>query len=252
MKTTRKMALLLAIIMLFSAMLCSCGTSTGGTYKSSSESKSGGGMKDAVENPYKLYATKNVSYDKYIEASTNGYLASEMKGILKILSKADDYEDIYDDFEEDWEDQYEDLVDDYGKNLKVTLKLEEKEEIKSKDLKSYQENFRNYGDTLKNYVEDYKDLDKDDIKDMAEDLGITKSDLDKAVDYLEKIATALRKCEVTEGYELDYTITIKGSEDEDEYDNTFVVVKVNGHWVNTTLFEAALREIAYYVRYATR
>ena len=231
MKTTRKIALLLVTIMLLTTVLCSCG----------------GGMKGAVENPYKLYATKNVSYDKYIEASTNGYLASEMKGVLKILSKTDDYEDIYDEFEEDWENQYEDLVDEYGKNLKVTLKLEEKEEIKSKDLKSYQEEFRDTGKYLKDVVDDYKDLDKDDIKEMARDFGITKSDLDKAVDYLEKIATALRKCEVKEGYELDYTITIKGSEDEDEFDETFVVVKVNGHWVNADLFEAALSKIDYYI-----
>ena len=170
-----------------------------------------------------------------------------MKGIVKILSKTDDYEDIYDEFEEDWENQYEDLVDEYGKNLKVTLKLEEKEEIKSKDLKSYQEEFRDTGKYLKDVVDDYKDLDKDDIKEMARDFGITKSDLDKAVDYLEKIATALRKCEVKEGYELDYTITIKGSEDEDEFDETFVVVKVNGHWVNADLFEAALSKIDYYI-----
>ena len=203
-------------------------------------------MKGAVENPTKLTATKNVSYDKYIETFTNGYLASELKNILKIVSKMDDYEDIYDDFKDDWEYQYEVGVDEYGKNLKVTLKFEEKEEIKSKDLKSYQETFRGYGDTLKNYVKRYKDLDKDDIKELAEDFGLKKSDLDKGIEYLDKIADALRKCDVKEGYELDYTVTIKGSEDENEYDNTFVAIKINGHWINPTSFTTVLRQVLRY------
>ena len=200
-------------------------------------------MKDAVENPYKLHATKNVSYDTYIETLTNGYLASKLKSIVKIASKMDLNEDVYDDFKEDWEDDYEDLVDEYGKNLKVTLKLEEKEEIKSKDLKSYQEELRSTGEYFKDIVEDYEDLDEDYVKDLAEDLGITKSDLDKIIDYFNDIGTALYKCEVTEGYELDYTVTIKGDDDEDEFYSTFVVIKVDGYWINPKFFTTIVEDV---------
>ena len=237
MKTTGKIALLLVTVMLFTTVLCSCG---------------GGSMNGAVENPIKLVINQNVSLDKFIETYTNGLFASELKSLVKIASKMDDYEDVYDDFEDDWEDQIDYFQDEYGKNLKVTVKFDDKDEMKSKDLKSYQETFRGYGDTLKDYVKAYNKLDKDDIEDIADELGVKKSDLDSAVKYMDTIATALKKCEVKAGYELEVTATIKGSDDEDETENTYYVIKIGSNWICPTFFRQVYNKVLGYYYGLTR
>ena len=231
MKTTGKIALLLVIIMVFTSVLCSCG---------------GGSKSSAIEGPTTLNNKKKVTLDESIDAYTNGYFAKELKALAKIAAKTDDYEDIYDDFEEMWEDQYDEYVDDYGKNFKITVKITDEDDIKSKDLKNYQETFRGYGETLKDYAKAYKKLDKDDIEDIADDLGCSKKDLDEAMGYIDTMGTALKKCEVTEGYELEATMTIKGSEDEDEKDGTFDVIKIDGNWVSPDYFKSVYRQIIYY------
>lgn len=230
MKTTGKIALLLVMIMIFTSVLCSCG----------------GSKSSALEAPTTLSNKKNATLDDSIDAYTNGFFATELKGLAKLASEMDDYEDIYDDFKDSWEDQYEDFVDDYGKNFKITVKITDEDEIKSKNLKTYQETFRGYGETLKDYVKAYKKLDKDEIEEIADDLGCSKKDLDAAIKYIDTMGTALKKCEVTEGYEIEATMTIKGSEDEDERDGTFDVIKIDGKWISPDYFKSVYRQIIYY------
>ena len=69
------------------------------------------------------------------------------------------------------------LEDDYGKNIKFKVKFEEKDEMKNRDIKDYE-------DTL--------------------DVDISK------------------------GYEVKFTLTVKGKKDKDELDFVALVGKVDG------------------------
>lgn len=81
---------------------------------------------------------------------------------------------------------YRMLKDEYGSDLKIKVKIEEKEKIDKDDLKDYEE--------LLQYVWDKKSI------------------------------------KVTKGYEVDAVVEIKGDDDKDEEDTSYVVLKVNGDW----------------------
>lgn len=97
-----------------------------------------------------------------------------------------DFDDVYDDYKDGVDDLRDNLEDEYGKNVKITYKITDKDK-----------------------------LDKDDLKDIKDEL---------------KDRFDISKKKVTAGYELDVDIKIKGREDEDEDEMTFTVVKIGGKW----------------------
>ncbi len=126
----------------------------------------GGGYKKPVEKYFK--ALQKADMDKYLECFCDDV--------------AEEYEEIIDDhYDDEFEDYIEVMIDaledDYGKNIKFKVKFEEKDEMKNRDIKDYE-------DTL--------------------DVDISK------------------------GYEVKFTLTVKGKKDKDELDFVALVGKVDG------------------------
>lgn len=127
----------------------------------------GGGYKKPVEKYFK--AIQKADMDKYISVFPEEFA----EGI------EDEIDDDYDgDFEDYLDDEYLDaLEEDYGRNIKFKVKFEEKDEVKNRDIKFFEE--------------------------MAD------ADISKA-------------------YEVEFTLTVKGKEDDDELDFVAYVGKVDG------------------------
>lgn len=105
------------------------------------------------------------------------------KMIKKYEKNYDDIEELYEIYDELLEELDEDMEDEYGKNVKYTIKIEDK--------------YKLYSDEIED-IEDYYDR------------------------YLDT------KVKITEGYELECTMKIKGKDDKDEEDFEITVVKIKG------------------------
>ncbi len=127
----------------------------------------GGGYKKPVEKYFK--SIQKADMDKYISV-----FPEEVAEGLE-----DEIDDEYDgDFEDYLDDEYLDtLEDDYGRNIKFKVKFEEKDEVKNRDIKAFEE--------------------------------MIDADISKA-------------------YEVEFTLTVKGKEDDDELDFAAYVGKVDG------------------------
>lgn len=101
----------------------------------------------------------------------NGFGESEADKIIKILKKSDQYQDIKEDAEDAVDDLVEMLKDEYGSNYKIKIKIEDKEKLEKEDVKEFRDQLRSIADMTKELDE----LDSDDYEDMADGLGISKS-----------------------------------------------------------------------------
>ena len=161
----------------------------------------------------------------------NGLCESELKDILKIQQKSEDYDE--DDVLEEYEEQIDALKDKYGDNYKYSYKIEEKEEIDKDDLKDLKDEIKASAKMLKAFIDRTEDYDSDEWDEVAEQLGISKSNAKKLVGIMEDIYKELKGVKVTKGYELTVTIKVTGSEldEPEEEEVTICVYKVNGRWV---------------------
>ena len=180
-----------------------------------------------------LENTKKAS--SYLDNRTeqlNGFCEDEYDDIMSIMKKSDEYEDSL----EYYEDRIEDLKDTYGDNYKITYKIVDKEELEREELKTARTSIRSRG---KNMLEEMEDLDSSDYEDIADELGITKSQAKKLVKYEKAIAEVLKKASVEAGYELTVEITITGNElDEPQVtERSICVYKIDGRWVSTTALQ---------------
>ncbi len=181
------------------------------------------------------------SYSKYEKAQFdiyNGFCESEIKAIYKIYKSSDEYEDYLDEAKEYYEESIEDKEDEYGKNYKYTIKITDKDKLSSEELREFKKQIKEAGDDLEDELEEMKDYDSDDWEEMADEMGISKSQAKKVVKYMEKIAKKYSKVKVTAGYELECVRTLKGKEIDDpedyEYEFTVKVYKVNGRWITSS------------------
>lgn len=159
----------------------------------------------------------------------NGFGEKEAKTIIKIAKKSEQYEDLIEDAEDSYADTVEDMKDEYGKNYKITLKVDEKEKLEKDDLKEFRNQLRDVAE----YGEMLDDLDSDDYEDLADELGVKKSDIKKAVEELKNFCKDCKSAKVTAGYELSVIMSLNGSEldEPEETDMTIRVFKVDGRWV---------------------
>ena len=192
------------------------------------------------------YKTPLNLYTKYMNAKThkniyndqvkllNGLGSSELKAVIKIMKKSDDYKDDLEEMQESWEKRVESYKEQYGDNYKFSIKIEDKEKLDKDDCKDYQDELRDYAKSmLSDLEEEYEDYDSDDWSDLADSLGISRSNAKKYVKTLEELYKDLKKAKVTAGYELDIVIKITGSEldEPSEQERTVHVYKINGRWV---------------------
>lgn len=178
-------------------------------------------------------ATKNAkTYKAYEKAQlnlSNGLAESEAKDLLKIMKKAEEYD--ADDMKDAFEEKVEGLEDEYGKNYKYYYKVEDKDKIDKDELKDVEDELQ---DGARDMYDEIKETETDELEDMAEMMGLKKSDAKKLKNIMEGFYKKMKKAKVTAGYELEVTYFVKGSElDEPEElgEDTIEVYKVNGRWV---------------------
>lgn len=159
----------------------------------------------------------------------NGFGESEADKIIKILKKSDQYQDIKEDAEDAVDDLVEMLKDEYGSNYKIKIKIEDKEKLEKEDVKEFRDQLRSVADMTKELDE----LDSDDYEDMADELGISKSQAKEVIKTAKSFGKECKSAKVSDGYELEVVVTITGSELEEpmEQDMTVRVFKVDGRWV---------------------
>lgn len=123
--------------------------------------------------------------DNFIKGMEKGNAKTMMKAFPAVMKE--DLEDYITD--ERLDDMKESLEDEYGKNIKITYKILDKEKI-----------------------------DKDDLKEVQEDLEDQYPDAKKS------------KVKVTAGYKLSVKMTIKGKDDKESDTVTMKVYKIGGKW----------------------
>ena len=167
---------------------------------------------------------------------TNGLAESEMKTLLKIMKKSEEYD--ADDLKEEVEEMVEDYEDEYGKNYKFYYEIEDKDKLDKDDCKDAQDALRDRFDQM---YDELKDVESEDLEELADMLGIKKSDAKKMANTMKDYYKKMKKAKVSAGYELEVTYLVDGKElDEPEelYERTVTVYKVNGRW--TTLSDLYL------------
>lgn len=138
-------------------------------------------------------------YEKAIDNYFDVFFSGEVEKIKSLAPEAyweymeDEYDLDLDDYIEDMEDEMEDY-------------LEEMEDEFGKKAKV----------TYK--ITDADRLDEDDLKDLKDTM---KDDYD------------ISKKSVTDAYELELEVTIKGEDDEDDAEMDVIVVKIDGKWYMT-------------------
>ena len=200
------------------------------------------------------YKTPVKLYVKYMNAEThknpyndqlkllNGLCDNEMKAMIKIMKKSDEYEDELEDEIEDWESQVESFKERYGDDYKFSFEVDDKEKLDKDDCKDYQDDLRDYAKSRYNSIKDeIDDYDSDDWSDMADSMGISRSDAKKYAKKMQDMYKEMRTAKVTAGYELDIIIKITGSEldEPEEQEHTIHVYKINGRWVSPELSSMA-------------
>lgn len=172
------------------------------------------------------------TYKAYKSASlkvSNGLFDSELKDAYNLMIEDED------ELEDEYKDKVEDLKDEYGKNYKFYYEIEDKEKIEKDDLKDLQEEIR---DSAEEALEEIADTDVEDIADM---MGLSKSDAKKYVSITEKVMKTMKSAKISDGYELEVVVYVDGKEldEPEEYRSyTVSVYKINGRWVTEDAFNA--------------
>ena len=181
----------------------------------------------------------------------NGFLEDEVKEVYKVLKKTDMAEDLLEYFQDSYEEIFENAQDQYGDNYKYSFKVENKEKLEKSDLRKMRDNLKEAAESLEEMIEETEDWDSDDWEEVADEAGMTKSQVKSFMKALEKLAKALKKVKVTDGYEMDVTLKITGSEldEPEEQEETICVYKVNGRWISLESISAALQAISYIFYY---
>ena len=162
----------------------------------------------------------------------NGLCEKEYKALEKLMQKSDDYDQ--EEIEEEYEEYIDEMKEEYGKNYKYSYKIEDREKLDKDDLKELKSDIKSLAKQIKNVLDEMEDFDSDDWEDLADELGLKKSQAKKLEDILEDVYKELKSVKVTKGYELTVKVTLKGSEldEPEEEEDTICVYKVNGRWVS--------------------
>ena len=145
-----------------------------------------------------------------------------------LFNCADDKENKTD-IEEGFEGLIEMLEENIGRNYKIKLKVTDKTKLEKDDLKAFRDELRTIGKMGKTL----DDVDKDMIEDAADETGLTKAQIKKAIKAASKFCDDCQDAKVKKGYELELEITITGSELDEPttFPLTVKVFKVDGRWV---------------------
>ena len=149
--------------------------------------------------------------DKAFDIDIDGYDVRDLVGIDRLLDH---------------------LEDDYGKNVKFSVKIEDTDPMTNSRLKTLRDAYlKDCGKQLMDEGDRIIDMSSDDLADLADEMGIKKDDLRKLGKELKELGKQLKNTELKKGYDVDTVVTVKGSEDKDSEDTTYVVAKAGSKWI---------------------
>lgn len=194
----------------------------------------GNTYKAPVANMKMQYANRDWSanrFRKYYQKMSNGFGTKEMKSIWKDIEKWEEAEDFWEEKVDSWNDNLENDRDEYGSNYRLKITIDDKEELEKDDIKKYRSYIKDLGDDIIDIVDDY---DTDDWEEIADEMGMSKSEAKQLYRDIRDWGRQLKKATVSEGYELDLIITVNGDEldEPEEIEKIIKVYRVNGRWVD--------------------
>lgn len=208
-----------AMTVLMASSLCACG---------------GGGYMGPVEDWMNFVNKRNTDPIDALTVMAPGFSAKEFESYMSAIEKVmgDEYEDYMEEAAESIEESYEEAEDEFEK-WKISFEEKSADELKSKDLKDYNETIEDYyKDYLEDTVDELEDLLEDDLEDFAEELDISEKEAKSVINGMIDYMKAYEEIEATEGYEVKGKFILKSDGDTYETDYIkFIVLKVDGSWV---------------------
>ena len=180
---------------------------------------------------------KEIEVETVVRDMIGGIEGNNAAKLIRLADDSDEFEDRFEELEEDAVDAHQDKQDEYGKNFKIRYKndKEVEEKLDRDELKDYKSDLKSLGEDYAALGKALGKLKSGDLKDLAEDLDMDVKDVKACIECLKTIGQKLKGAEITEGYDLEYLITITGSEldEPEEDDGELTVLKINGKWVST-------------------
>ena len=185
----------------------------------------------------KYVNAKEFEVETVVRDMIGGIEGNNAAKLIRLADDSDEFEDRFEELEEDAADAHQDKQDEYGKNFKIHYKndKEVEEKLDRDELKDYKSDLKSLGEDYAALGKALGKLKSGDLKDLAEDLDMDVKDVKACIECLKTIGQKLKGAEITEGYDLEYLITITGSEldEPEEDDGELTVLKINGKWVST-------------------
>ena len=191
--------------------------------------------------------SKNIT--SYASAVLPDFALSYLGDVLSVVKKTDAWDDLNDEINDGIDELYEGLEDQYGSHVKVSYKIKSAKKLSKSKIKDIEENYEKIYDTLDALELDDDDT-WDDLTDSLEDkdIDLSASDVKKLQKSTQTFLKKLDKFKVSQAYKVKAEITIKGSDDDDDEELEFNVIKVNGKWFVDALGYAG-SGITSYLRY---
>ncbi len=169
-----------------------------------------------------------------INRTLNGFAESEVEKIVSIMKNSDFFADYIEDQNDAFDSDVDSKKEQYGDNYKYSYKIEAKYDMVDYQLDSVKMQFNSLAQKIFEIIKEADDYEAEDWESMAEDLDISKSAAKKLIKAFKALYKELKDVDVDDGYELDVTIKIKGSEldEPEEISKMIYVVEVNGRWID--------------------
>ncbi|MBO4453368.1 MAG: hypothetical protein J5793_05480 [Clostridia bacterium] len=252
--------LLLALAMILSACGGNAGTgessSTAESKTAATESKTpeesgtAAGEADPTASLSAQVELKNLaSYtiDDMVDAETNGFLAAEIKALIRIISVTKAYGDVYTSFELDTMDDHEDAVDYYGENYRAYIEFGDRAEVAAAELSMYSEGFAEIGNEFLALFNKFDALSAEAKQEIAgrEETGISAEKLGELFGTLKTAGEKLVSAEITEGAKYSFVIYLNTAEaDSVEADSGEVaVIVIDGIWLQPASLRKLLKNV---------
>ena len=174
--------------------------------------------------------SKNIT--SYASAVLPDFALSYLGDVLGIAKKTDKWkEDGQEAIDDAFDELFDGMEDRYGKHVKVKCKIKSAKKLSKSKIGDIEDNYEQLYDML-----DALELDDDDkwdeLTDSLDDadIDLSASDIKKLQKSTQTFLKKLDKFKVSQAYKVKAELSIKGSDDDDETDVEFNVVKVNGKW----------------------
>ena len=204
----------------------------------------GSGITAPLKTNEKYRNAKTVKLEDYMGDFFNGSDGGKASEFIKLAKKIDFMSDRFEQQEDMWTQSYDDNCKVYGKNFKYSQSFDHKEKLSTDEVGNFRNSIREYGEAFAELAEELEDLKRSDLREIAEDLDISVSDVKKIISCIKTLGDKFSDADVSKGYRLyvDYKITGNKIDEPQTGTGGDIVYKVNGKWVSMKTY-AYLRTV---------